>query len=113
MEIDADGEDIAICAWRCWTRRADPVPTADDLIKLQDRRAKGTLLGVGNGDPNCQEADNEPKRSLFNGLAQVIVQASKTPGEITIEAVADGREDNLPSTILRVKTRQVPARPVA
>jgi len=32
---------------------------------------------VGNGDPNCQESDKEPKRSLFNGLAQVILQASK------------------------------------
>jgi len=24
---------------------------------------------VGNGDPNCQESDKEPRRSLFNGLA--------------------------------------------
>ena len=45
---------------------------------------------MGNGDPNCQESDKEPKRSLFNGLAQVIVQATKQPGEIHIEAVKEG-----------------------
>jgi beta-galactosidase len=49
----------------------------------------GRLIGVGNGDPNCQESDKEPKRSLFNGLAQVIVQSTKTSGEITVEAWTD------------------------
>jgi len=47
-------------------------------------------LGAGNGDPNCQESDKEPKRSLFNGLAQVIVQSTKREGEVRIEAVKDG-----------------------
>jgi beta-galactosidase len=50
----------------------------------------GHLLGVGNGDPNCQESDKEPKRSLFNGLAQVIVQSIRHEGEIHIEATKDG-----------------------
>ena len=27
---------------------------------------EGALIGVGNGDPNCQESDKEPKRSLFD-----------------------------------------------
>ena len=47
------------------------------------------MIGVGNGDPNCQESDKEAKRSLFNGLAQVIVQSSKTAGEISITAWTD------------------------
>ncbi len=51
---------------------------------------EGALIGVGNGDPNCQESDKEPHRSLFNGLAQVIVQATKRPGEIRIEAFKEG-----------------------
>ena len=50
----------------------------------------GALIGVGNGDPNCQESDKEPKRSLFNGLAQVILQSTRHAGEIHIEAVKDG-----------------------
>ena len=44
---------------------------------------------MGNGDPNCQESDKEPHRSLFNGLAQVIVQSTQQEGEIHIEAVKE------------------------
>jgi beta-galactosidase len=47
------------------------------------------LIGVGNGDPNCQESDNAPRRSLFNGLAQIIVQSTKRSGTILVEAVQD------------------------
>jgi beta-galactosidase len=49
----------------------------------------GALIGVGNGDPNCQESDKEPKRSLFNGLAQVILQATKNSGSIVLEAYTE------------------------
>jgi beta-galactosidase len=36
------------------------------------------------------------QRSVFNGLAQIIVQSSKIPGEITLTATADGLQ---PATI--------------
>ena len=52
--------------------RADAVPTADNLIPRFNVSGAGKLIGVGNGDPHCQESDKEPKRSLFSGLAQVI-----------------------------------------
>src|ERR1039458_8322917 len=56
-----------------------------DLCKV---KGEGIVIGVGNGDPNCQESDKKPERSLFNGLAQVIVQATKRPGTLTIEATS-------------------------
>ena len=72
----------------------------------------GALIGVGNGDPNCQESDKAPKRSLFNGLAQVIVQATKEPGEIQIEAYKDGWEGpNLTPATITIKTKQAEPRP--
>ena len=61
------------------------VPTADMLVDFKVT-GEGALIGVGNGDPNCQESDKEPRRSLFSGLAQVIVQSTKTAGTIEIEA---------------------------
>ncbi len=64
------------------------LPTAANMISFKVT-GEGALIGVGNGDPNCQESDKEPKRSLFNGLAQVIVQSSKTPGTITVEAFTE------------------------
>ncbi len=83
--IDADGEDVAVLRVEAFDAQGRAVPTADDLVHFKVT-GEGALIGVGNGDPNCQESDKEPKRSLFNGLAQVIVQAGKTPGEIVIEA---------------------------
>jgi beta-galactosidase len=75
-EIDADGEDIAIVRVEVLDNAGRHVPTADNLINFKITGA-GTLLGVGNGDPNCQESDKEPRRSLFNGLAQLLVRGTK------------------------------------
>jgi beta-galactosidase len=78
------------------------------------RRRTGALLGVGNGDSSCQESDKQPQRSLFNGLAQVILQSSKTPGMIIVEAYTeDSPGPTLPLTRLSITTRKVPLRPAA
>jgi beta-galactosidase len=83
------------------------VPTADNQISFKVS-GEGALIGVGNGDPNCQESDKEPRRSLFNGLAQAIVQATRTPGTIVVEAYTeDWPGPKLPSTMLRIATKAV------
>jgi beta-galactosidase len=111
-EIDADGEDVAILKVEALDKEGRPVPTAGNLIGFKIT-GEGTLIGVGNGDPNCQESDKEPKRSLFNGLAQVIVQASKRPGEIHIEAAKEGWDGpELTPAKLTITTKKVELRPV-
>jgi beta-galactosidase len=110
-EIDADGEDIAILTVEALDKDGRPVPTANNPIRF-DVTGNGALIGVGNGDPNCHESDKEPRRSLFNGLAQVIVQATKEPGEIQIEASKDGSGGGeLASAKIVIRTRQVKLRP--
>jgi len=88
-EINADGEDLAVVKVEALDKEGRAVPTANNLIGFHVSGA-GVLIGVGNGDPNCQESDKEPRRSLYNGLAQVILQATKRSGEIRIEAVKEG-----------------------
>jgi beta-galactosidase len=90
-EIDANGEDLVILTVDALDQQGRAVPTASDPIKFTISGA-GTLIGVGNGNPNCQESDKESRRSLFNGLAQVIIQSTKEPGEIQIEAVEAGSD---------------------
>ena len=107
-EIDADGEDIAVLRVEVLDKEGRGVPTADNLIGFKIS-GEGALIGVGNGNPNCQEPDNGSARSLFNGLAQAIVQATKKPGTIVVEASA--KESNLPSVTLQIRTRQVAPRP--
>jgi beta-galactosidase len=111
-QIDADGEDVAVLKVEALDKEGRPVPTAGNLIGFRVA-GEGKLIGVGNGDPNCQESDKEPKRSLFNGLAQVIVQATRRPGEIRIEAVKEGWDGpELTPAKLAITTKQVESRPV-
>ena len=110
-EINADGEDVAVIKVEGLDKDGRPVPTANNRIGFKVSGA-GVLIGVGNGDPNCQESDKEPKRSLFNGLAQVIVQATREPGEIQIEAVKEGWDGpSLTRAKIAITTKEVKQRP--
>ncbi len=110
-EIDADGEDISVIRVEVLDKEGRHVPTAGNLIGFKVS-GNGALIGVGNGDPNCQESDKEPKRSLFNGLAQVILQSTKRPGEIRIEAVKEGWDGpELTPAKLTITTKRVTLRP--
>ena len=109
-EINADGEDVAILKVEALDKEGRPVPTAENLIGF-NVSGDGALIGVGNGDPNCQESDKEPKRSLFNGLAQVILQSTKQAGTITIKAAKEGWEGpSLQSAELTITTKAVTLR---
>ena len=109
--IDADGEDVAVLTVEALDPQGRPVPTAGNLITF-NVTGQGALIGVGNGDPNCQQSDKGRTRSLFNGLAQVIVQATKMPGEIHIEAVKEGWDGpELTPAKMAITTRKVALRP--
>jgi beta-galactosidase len=105
--IDADGEDVAVLTLDALDSQGRAVPTASEMIQFKVT-GEGALIGVGNGDSNCHESDKEPRRSLFNGLAQVILQSSKTPGAIEMEASVAGP---ITPAKLSITTRQVQLRP--
>lgn len=51
-------------------------------------------------------------RSLFNGLAQLIVQAGRSPGDIVIEAHAEATQGVKPAaTRLTIAAQKVNPRP--
>jgi beta-galactosidase len=108
-EINADGEDVAVLRVEVLDKEGRAIPTADNLINLKVT-GEGALIGVGNGDPNCQESDKEPKRSLFNGLAQVIVQSTRTPGAITVEAYCEPYPRPVPAVRVAIATKKVELR---
>jgi len=109
--INADGEDVAVIKVEGLDKEGRLVPTAGNLLSFKVS-GEGVLIGVGNGDPNCQESDKASTRSLFNGLAQVIVQSTKLPGEIRIEAVKEGWDGpELTPVKIAITTRHVELRP--
>ena len=110
-EINADGEDVAMLKVEALDKEGRPVPIADNRIAFTIA-GPGKLIGVGNGNPNCLESDKEPRRSLFNGLAQVIIQSTKRPGAIHIEAAKDGWDGpDLTSATIQITTKPTEPRP--
>jgi beta-galactosidase len=65
------------------------------------------IIGVGNGDPKCHEPDKASSRSLFAGLAQLIIQTTRSPGTISLTASADG----LAGAELKLQSTAAPIRP--
>ena len=67
------------------------VVTAHHKVKFE---GTADIIGLGNGDPTCLEPEKGNSRSLFNGLAQVVVQAkdimANPTGLITLSASAEG-----------------------
>ncbi|TAK94020.1 MAG: glycoside hydrolase family 2 protein [Verrucomicrobia bacterium] len=97
--LAADGEDVSVITVQVADAQGRMVPTADNLITFE-LAGPGKIIGVGNGDPSSHEPDQfiatgqspSPvwQRSLFNGLAQIIVQSTTDTGEIKLTAAADG-----------------------
>ncbi len=108
--INADGEDVVVLTVDALDGAGRALPTAQNLINFKVG-GEGALIGVGNGDPNCHESDKEPRRSLFHGLAQVIVQSTKTAGTITIEASTMARGSTVAPAKIEITTRQVELKP--
>ena len=91
--LNADGQDVALFTVSSVDDQGREVPTAQNKVQFQV--TGGTIIGLGNGDSSCHESDKGSARSLFNGLAQVIVQ-TKAPGQLQLVARSDGLQ---PATI--------------
>lgn len=92
--LRADGEDVAVIQVEVVDAAGRCVPTAGDQIRFAVE-GPGRILGVGNGDPSCHEADKGTMRSAFNGLCQVLVQTRREAGSIRVRARADGLMDTV------------------
>lgn len=92
--LKPNGKDISIVNISVVDKQGRPVPDANLL--LQFKVSDGAkIIGVGNGDPSCHEADQFKdgemmQRQLFNGKAQVILQAGAKLGEVSFEAISEG-----------------------
>jgi beta-galactosidase len=88
--LAGDGLDAVPITVSAVDDQGRPVPLAQNKVGFT-LEGPGAIIGVGNGDPNSHEADKASERSLFNGLAQVIVQSRREGrGLLKLRASADG-----------------------
>ena len=91
--ILADGMDVSVVSVAVVDAQGNVVPTATNSVSFTI--TGGNIIGVGNGNPACHQADKPATpasavRSVFNGLAQVLVQSTNEAGTITLTASASG-----------------------
>jgi beta-galactosidase len=106
QQIAADGEDVAMFAVAVQDAQGRVVPITDNVVTFKVSGA-GKLIGVGNGDPTDQEPDKGSSRKAFSGYCMAIAQASKTAGDITVEATSPG----LASASVTISAKGVNLRP--
>ena len=106
--IFADGKDISIITVAAVDSQGRVVPTASNLVNFSI--SGGMIIGVGNGNPSSHEADKASQRSVFNGLAQIIVQSDSQSGPISLTATSPGLTSTQ-LTITKALTMPPPAAP--
>lgn len=101
-----DGCDALPVTVEALDKDGRPVPTANQMVAFEIS-GPGVIIGVGNGDPTSHEPDKGNKRSLFNGLAQVIVQSQRGgSGNLVLRAKAEGLKPA--ETTVSVKATPLP-----
>ena len=91
--LAGDGWDALPVTVEALDAKGRPVPTANLPVEFEIS-GSGAIIGHGNGDPNCHDPEQGNKRSLFNGLAQVIVQSQRGgAGKIVLYAKSAGLKD--------------------
>ncbi len=81
--LAGDGQDALPVTVEALDQKGRPVPTANASVEFEVS-GPGAIIGLGNGDPNCHEPEKGNGHSLFNGLAQVILQGKARSGPAAI-----------------------------
>jgi beta-galactosidase len=87
--LKADGADLAWVGVSVVDDHGRVVPTAGNKVRFSVS-GPAKVLGVGNGNPTCHESVKASQISAFNGLCMVLVQTTRTPGDIVLTAESDG-----------------------
>lgn len=94
-EITADGVDLTYITVDVTDEDGNIVPDAENNVTFKVE-GEGKLVGVDNGKQDDHQSFQDDNRDAFSGKVLAIVQSTKTAGEITVTASADGLD---PSTV--------------
>lgn len=106
--LAGDGRDATPVTVEALDAKGRPVPTANLPVAFEI--TGGRIIGLGNGDANSHEPEKGDARRLYNGLAQVIVQArERGSGALVLRALSAG----LKTAEARIAVRADPGPPTA
>ncbi|HEY5621104.1 MAG TPA: DUF4982 domain-containing protein, partial [Pontiella sp.] len=101
--IAADGYDLSFVTVRINDEQGRMVPKAGHRIRFTID-GPGEIVAVGNGNANSHEPFQAHQRKAYNGMCLVIIKSMKdTPGEIMLNASADGLEEAVVKITAKMK----------
>ena len=110
--LAGDGEDAIPITVKAIDAKGRPIETANLPIEFEIS-GPATIIGMGNGDHNNHEPEKGNKYSLYNGLAQVIIQSNAaSAGDVVLTA----KSGNLKVATIHLTVKeavQIPSVPVA
>lgn len=105
--LAGDGRDAVPVTVEAIDAQGRHVPTANLPVALE-LSGPGANIGVGNGDPNSHAPEKGNKVTIYNGLAQVILQSRRAgSGSLVLRATSAG----LKAAETTIDVRAVPAFP--
>ena len=109
--LAGDGRDAVPITVDVVDAKGRAVPTANLPVVFQC--TGGRIIGLGNGDPTAPQLGKGDRQSLFNGLAQVIVQSDAgSRGTLALVASTPGvRAASLALTVARASVSSEPVTP--
>ncbi|MDR1526798.1 MAG: DUF4982 domain-containing protein [Dysgonamonadaceae bacterium] len=93
-EIKATGKDLSYITVEVLDKEECIVPIANNFIRFSVE-GSGVIVGTDNGDPTDSNSLKKPERNLFNGKCIVVVQGTKSPGDIQITASSGGLRNGI------------------
>jgi beta-galactosidase len=110
--LAGDGQDAIPITVKALDAKGRPIETANLPIEFEIS-GPATIIGLGNGNHNNHESDKGNKYSLYNGLAQVIIQSNAASvGDVVLTA----KSGNLKVATIHLTVKeavQIPSVPVA
>ncbi len=85
-QLEASGQDLSFIWVEAVDRDGNRVPDTSSMVSFELKGA-GTIAGVCNGDLYSTEPYRASQRSLYHGVAQVVVRTTHQVGDITLKAV--------------------------
>jgi beta-galactosidase len=91
MQLEAGGMDLSYVLVEALDEEGNVAPLADHKVNIVVE-GRGSIAGVGNGNPQSFEPFQADYVRLFYGKAMIILKSDRAPGTITAKVAAEGLE---------------------
>jgi beta-galactosidase len=87
--IKANNQDLSYITIELLDAKGIRNPLAENKVTFEIE-GPGTIIGVGNANPQSLESYQAPEHKVWQGRCMVIVKAGKSAGEIKLKATVEG-----------------------